>query len=115
MSERRKVVASLNPDQYRVLRGLMEEDHQDNYTFYIAYLAIQERKRRDEDKGKRKPGRPVVGSTEEIVYYPSPDKHVSFPYTLDELRGYYEMRKEPLPDPLPAPLTKEELKKYDLN
>lgn len=112
MSTRRKVVASLNPEQFAVLDGLMKEDKQDNFTFYIAYLAMQERKRRDEESKKRGVGRPKAGK-EEILYYPSPDKNVSYPYTEDELRGYYDMRKEPMP-PLPAPLSKEELKKYDL-
>lgn len=113
MNTRRKVTASLNPEQFAELEALMKEDGQTNYTFYLVYLIKQEGKRREAEKGKRAPGRPKKEDTEE-VFYPSPDPNGGrAPYSKEDWEAYFTFRKEEVP-PLPAPLTKEELKKWEV-
>jgi len=36
------------------------------------------------------------------------------PYSKEALQAYYDFRHQPMPDPLPQPLSKEELRKWDL-
>lgn len=109
---KRKVILSLNDAQFADLKALMEEDNQDNFTFYGVYLIQQEKKRREAENNKRPVGRPKKEEVEDL-WYPSPDPKSSMPYREGELAGYYEIRKQVMP-PLPKPLTKEELKEWDL-
>lgn len=111
-NKKRKITASLNEEQFADFEMLMAEDKQDNISFYFAYLINQEVKRRAELKEKRSPGRPPKKEDED-VYYPAPYEGGA-PYKLVDLKAYYDFRKQPLPDPLPRPLTKEELAKWDL-
>jgi len=109
---RRKVVLSLNEAQFADLEALMKEDMQDNFTFYGVFLIQQEKKRRELEKSKVGRGRPKKDEPE-ILYYPCPYDANVYPYTREELEGYYQLRKEEVPADA-KPLTKEELKKFDL-
>lgn len=109
---RRKVVLSLNEEQFADLEALMKEDKQDNFTYYGVYLIQQEKKRREAERAKVGRGRPRK-EEQEVVYYPCPFDDSVFPYTMAEIEGYYALRKEEVPANL-KPLTKEELKKFDL-
>lgn len=109
---RRKVTMSFTEDQFKDLEALMREDKQDNFTYYGVFLIQQERKRRDAERSKVGRGRPTK-EKEVIDYYPCPYDANVFPYTLAELEGYYQLRKEEVPKDV-RPLTKEELKKFDL-
>ena len=114
-TKRRKVTASLNPDQFADLEALMKEDGQTNLTFFVVYLINQEKKRRSEVITKKPVGRPKK-EDEVIVYYPSPDLKFGNrnPYTKEAYQAYCIAHKQPMPDPMPEPLTKEELAKWDL-
>ena len=111
---RRRVTLSLNPDQFRELEILMEEDGQTNFTFYIVFLILQEKKRRMEGikTAKNPVGRPkTTVEAEDLNFYPAPYKGGA-PYKRVDLEAYYDFRKEVMP-PLPKPLTAEEIKKYE--
>ena len=86
---------------------------QENMSQYFGMMIAELTKWREEGKTRRV-GRPKK-EDQEVVYYPSPDtKHGNrYPYTKDELEAYYMFHKEPMP-PLPEPLTKEELLKWEL-
>ena len=111
----KRIIISLNEKQEVALDKLMADDMEMNRSGYIGRLITQESLRRTEGKEKRSVGRPKKEEVPE-VYYPSPDLQYGNrnPYTLENLRGYYSIRKQPLPDPLPEPLSKEELLKWDL-
>lgn len=109
---RRKVTMSFTDDQFADLQALMREDKQDNFTFYGVFLIQQEKKRREVERSKVGRGRPKQEVTE-TLYYPCPYDENIYPYTMSELEGYYALRKEEVPKDL-KPLTKEELRKFDL-
>lgn len=107
---RRKVTMSFTEEQFKDLEALMREDKQDNFTYYGVFLIQQEKKRRDSERNKVGRGRPKKEAEEEL-YYPCPYDPESFPYTMSELTGYYQIRKEEVPKDI-KPLTKAELQKW---
>lgn len=109
---RRKVTMSFTEDQFKDLEDLMKEDKQDNFTYYGVFLIQQEKKRRLAEQTKRSPGRPRKDEPE-VFYYPCPYDPEVYPYTKEEIEGYYALRKQEVPADL-KPLSKEELKKWDL-
>ena len=109
---RRKVTMSFTEEQFKDLEALMREDKQDNFTYYGVFLIQQERKRRDGERSKVGRGRPTK-EKDETQYFPCPYDANVYPYTMSELEGYYALRKEEVPKDV-RPLTREELKKFDL-
>lgn len=107
---RRKVTMSFTEDQFADLEALMREDKQDNFTYYGVFLIQQEKKRRDGERNKPKAGRPKK-EDEVIEFYPCPYNPESYPYTMSELTGYYQIRHEEVPKDI-KPLTKVELQKW---
>lgn len=108
----KKIHITLNDLQLEALDKLMAEDLETNRSAYLGRFIAQEVARREESAKKRPVGRPKKEEEEE-VFYPAPYKGGA-PYSRDALQAYYDFRKQPMPDPMPQPLTKEELKKWDL-
>lgn len=112
----RRYWVSANEQQVEALEKLMAEDMQTNVSAYFGFLIAEVTKMRGERKEKKPVGRPKKGE-EEVVYYPSPD--VKFgnraPYTKEAWEAYWDIHEkwEPRPE-LPPPLTKEELKAWDM-
>lgn len=103
---------SLKPEQNDLLEKLMADVHQTNKSAFIVYLLANEEKARENVIVKRAVGRPKK-EEEETIYYPAPYEGGA-PYDKPAFEAYYAFRKQPLPDPMPKPLTKEELQKWDL-
>jgi hypothetical protein len=108
----KKFMVSVNEMQSIALDNLMQEDMQDNVSQYIGFLIAEVSKQRESGRSKRSVGRPK-NEKEEEVYYPAPYNKDAPPYTHDDLEAYYTARKEKVPAGL-IPLTKEELKKWDM-
>jgi len=110
---KKRITITLDEVQQRELEILMEEDGQTIFNAYFVYLIMQEKKRRGAPlEGKRPVGRPKKEVPEEDTnLYPAPYKGGGA-YTHDELEAWYAYRDKTMP-PLPKPLTKEELKKYN--
>lgn len=111
---KRRITITLDDNQFRELEILMEEDGQNNFTYYFVYLIMQEKKRRNDPQvqAKRPVGRPPKAKVEEDTNrYPAPYKGGGA-YTKDEWEAYFEFRKKEVP-PLPKPLTKSQLEKYN--
>lgn len=77
---RRKIVLSLTEDKYRWLEDMRVEDYEQEEAMatYVSHLITREKKRRDEEKFKAKPGRPrkedgqnVGDEPERMVLHPS--------------------------------------------
>jgi hypothetical protein len=107
-SNKRRVTLSLSLEQFTELTLLMEEDGQDNFTFYAVYLINQEKKRRAEavEAPKKAVGRPKKEKEddEDPTLYPAPYDGGGT-YTRAELESYYAFHNKPMP-PLPKPVKK---------
>lgn len=77
---RKKIVLSLTEEKYRWLEDMRVEDYEQEEAMatYVSHLIVREKKRRDEEKMKRSPGRPrkedgqnVDGEQERMVLHPS--------------------------------------------
>ena len=111
---KQRITITLDDNQLRELEILMEEDGQTVFTTYFVYLIMQEKKRRVEGAPhiKRPVGRPKKEEVEEDTnMYPAPYEGGGA-YTRLELEAWYAFRDKKMP-PMPKPLTKEELKKYN--
>lgn len=113
-----KYVVSLNEAQETALRKLMADDLQDNVNNYFGMMIAEVVKGR-ESRRRGAVGRPRKGEGEseedggETKWYPCPYDETAPPYTMDDLKAYYEFRKMPVP-PQGPPLTREQLKKWDM-
>lgn len=107
----KKLIITLNDIKLKALNELMKADMETNKSAYVGRLITQEVIRRSEEAKKRGVGRPVK-EKEEDLYYPAPYEGGA-PYKKEDWLNYFAFRKEPAPE-LPEPLTKEELKKWDL-
>jgi len=105
----KRIIITLNDLQVEALDRLMQADMETNRSAYMSRFITQETLRRE---NKKPLGRPKKEEQEELLY-PNPDKHATFPMTEAELIGYYQIRGEKMLE-LPTPLTKEELKAWDL-
>ena len=108
-------VVSTNEQQEEALRKLMKEDMQENVSQYFGMMIAEIVKGRE---GKRRGavGRPRKSESEEdaeTLWYPCPYDETAPPYTMDDLKAYYEFRNMPVP-PQPPPYTREQLKKWDM-
>ena len=103
---------SVNAEQLEALEKMMKEDMQTNISQYFGLLISEVWKMREGGKNKRPVGRPKK-EEEEVLWYPAPYDKNSPPYTMDDLTAYYTFRSENVPEGL-VPLTKEELKKWDM-
>ena len=107
MSKSKRLIITINDLQQEALAELMKADLETNMSAYVGRLIIQEKLKREQDKGKRSVGRPKKEDEEEL-YYPAPYEGGGV-YTKNDWEGYYNFRNKPVA-PLPPPLTKEELK-----
>jgi hypothetical protein len=107
-----KFLVSINDAQAEALQTLMEEDMQENRSQYIGMLITEVYKNRRKVEEKRPVGRPKK-EKEEVEWYLAPYDPEAPPYTMEDLQAYYSFRKQEVPKNL-KPLTKEELKKWEL-
>lgn len=110
-----KYVVSTNQQQDEALKKLMEEDMQDNVSAYFGMMIAEITNSR---QGKRRgavgrPRKSETGEEEEVKWYLAPYDPKAPPYTMDDLKAYYEFRGVEVPT-LPPPLTKEELKQWGM-
>lgn len=104
----KKFLVTLQPKAQQILKELMEEDFADNVSGYFTLLIMYEKKRRQQEKDKRSPGRPRKESgagddgeecedTEAI--YPHPDDvfHKGVMLTKMELDAYNEFKSGNVP------------------
>ena len=108
-----KYVVTLNEAQEEALRKLMSEDLQDNVNRYFGIMIAEVVKGR-EGRKRGAVGRPKKEEgDEEEKWYPCPYDENAPPYTMDDLKAYYEFRGMPVPQQ-PAPYTKSQLAKWDM-
>ena len=94
-----KIVISLSVKQKEVLDTLMGEDLADNRSAFVGFLIGQEYKRRQEDRGKRGPGRPkgnsdiTITTTDELPPEDAP-RTLSVPKDLLPFVLPYEKKKK---------------------
>jgi hypothetical protein len=115
-----KYIVSLNEAQNEALKKLMADDLQENVNHYFGMMISEVVKGR-ESRRRGAVGRPrkVEGESEdeeeggEKKWYPCPYDENAPPYTMDDLKAYYEFRGMPVP-PQGPPLTKGQLRKWDM-
>jgi hypothetical protein len=109
-----KYTVSVNAVQDEALKKLMSDDMQENVSTYFGMM-IAEITRCRAGNQRRAVGRPKKSEAEgeEEKWYPCPYDENAPPYTMDDLKAYYEFRGMPVP-PQPPPYTKEQLKKWDM-
>lgn len=109
---KRRVTILLDDNQFRELQILMEHSGMTSYTQYLIGLIYKEKHGELGGGAKRPVGRPKkIDDQEDKTLYPAPYIGGGA-YTRGDWEGYYEFRGLEVP-PLPKPLTKEELKKYN--
>lgn len=109
----KQYVVSVTETQNEALERLMKEDMQENVSQYFGMMIAEVVKGRE---GRRRGavGRPKKSEgDEEEKWYPCPYDENAPPYTMDDLKAYYEFRNMPVPVQ-PPPYTKEQLKKWDM-
>jgi hypothetical protein len=109
----KKYNVALNEQQLEALQRMMKEDMQTNVSQYFGFLIAEVSKSREGFRNKRAVGRPKKEGEKEVEWFPAPYDKNAPPYTMDDLTAYYTFRSESVPEGL-VPLTKEELKKWDM-
>lgn len=102
---------SLQQQQFELLEKLMADVHATSRSAFIVDLLSKEEQAR---LRPNRVGRPKKdGQKEEVLWYPAPYDPKAPPYTMDDLEAYYTFRNLPVPQQ-GAPLTKAELKRWDM-
>ena len=111
-----RYTVTTNEVQEEALKKLMKDDMQDSVSQYFGMMIAEISKNR-EGKQRRAVGRPKKNDTEDAIkekeWYLAPYDPKAPPYTFEDLKAYYEFRNQEMPV-LPPPLTKEELKQWDM-